>query len=38
MRGGWSTEDLPPLKGPSPRTFEVNLPGLGSGVAVPKEP
>jgi NodT family efflux transporter outer membrane factor (OMF) lipoprotein len=38
LGGGWSTEDLPSLKGPSPYTFEVNLPGMGSGIEVPKEP
>jgi NodT family efflux transporter outer membrane factor (OMF) lipoprotein len=38
LGGGWSTENLPSLKGPSPYTFEVNLPGMGSGTEVPRDP
>ena len=38
LGGGWSTKDLPSLKGRSPYTFEVNLPGMGSGIDVPKAP
>jgi NodT family efflux transporter outer membrane factor (OMF) lipoprotein len=37
LGGGWSTAELPSLKGPSPHLWQVILPGQGSGVAVPKE-
>jgi NodT family efflux transporter outer membrane factor (OMF) lipoprotein len=37
LGGGWSTDDLPSLKGPSPHLWQVNIPGMGSGIAVPKE-
>ncbi len=37
LGGGWSTADLPVFKGPSPHLWQVNIPGMGSGIEVPKE-
>lgn len=35
--GGWTRDQLPVFKGFAPHTFEINLPGAGSGVPMPKQ-
>jgi NodT family efflux transporter outer membrane factor (OMF) lipoprotein len=37
LGGGWSREQLPEFKGLAPHTFDITLPGAGSGVAPPQE-